>query len=303
MRIGIDFDNTIVSYDAVFHKVALERSLVPPALLPSKLAVREHLRSAGQEDLWTELQGYVYGTRMADVEAYGGVLDFLRWARAHGIQVCIISHKTRHPFIGPAYDLHAAARSWIEAQCIRPGLVDPGQVFLELTKAEKIGRIRSTACDYYIDDLPEILLAEEFPRETAGILFDPDRHHGDSPAYTRLSSWQAILKHFQLSGEIARLLDIPAALRLEPRGGGNNRVYVLSTKQGRRYVVKEYFRDPSDPRDRLGAEQAFLRYAAALGIQCVPKVAASSNESGLGIYEYIDGRPVSEVSAAYVQQA
>src|SRR5260221_4755875 len=163
---------------------------------------------------------------MAEVEAYAGVLDFLRWAREHGIEVSIISHKTRHPFIGPAYDLHAAARSWIEAQCIRPGLVDERQVFLELTKPEKIGRIRSTACDYYIDDLPEILLAEDFPRETSAILFDPDGHHGDSLAYTRLKSWQGILDHFQLRGAIARLLQVPAAdegaLHLEPRGAGNN---------------------------------------------------------------------------------
>src|SRR5260221_3278743 len=80
---------------------------------------------------------------------------------------------------------------------------------------------------------------------------------------------------------------------------------MLSTKQARRYLVKEYFRDPSDPRDRLRAEQAFLRYVAALRIECVPQVAACGTESGLGIYEYIEGRPLAaaEISSAHVQQA
>ena len=32
MRIGIDFDNTIVSYDTLFHKVAVEQGAVPGRL-------------------------------------------------------------------------------------------------------------------------------------------------------------------------------------------------------------------------------------------------------------------------------
>ena len=36
MRIGVDFDNTLVCYDGVFHRAALERGLIP-----SDLAVRQ----------------------------------------------------------------------------------------------------------------------------------------------------------------------------------------------------------------------------------------------------------------------
>ena len=69
MRIGIDFDNTIVSYDALFHKVAREQGVVPPNTPANKLAVRDYLRQIGKEDLWTEMQGYVYGERMDEVRA------------------------------------------------------------------------------------------------------------------------------------------------------------------------------------------------------------------------------------------
>ena len=64
MRIGLDFDNTIVSYDALFHKVARERDCVPAATPVNKVAVRDYLRGVNQEDVWTAMQGYVYGARM-----------------------------------------------------------------------------------------------------------------------------------------------------------------------------------------------------------------------------------------------
>src|SRR5579862_1715508 len=114
MRIGIDFDNTIVSYDALFHKVACERDLIPPDTPVNKVAVRDHLRRIGKEELWTELQGYVYGARMDEALAYPGVIEFLSGAAAAGHELAIVSHKTRHPFLGPQYDLHAAARRWVE---------------------------------------------------------------------------------------------------------------------------------------------------------------------------------------------
>ena len=47
MHIGIDFDNTIVCYDKVFHKVAIEKGLIPEDIPPSKNNVRDHLRRIG----------------------------------------------------------------------------------------------------------------------------------------------------------------------------------------------------------------------------------------------------------------
>ena len=95
MLIGIDFDNTIVSYDTLFHKVAREQGVVPDTTPQNKVAVRDHLRTIGKEDVWTEMQGYVYGARMEEAEAYPGVIDFFRWARAFGLPLC--TRKTIKP--------------------------------------------------------------------------------------------------------------------------------------------------------------------------------------------------------------
>lgn len=199
MRIGLDFDNTIVSYDTLFHKVAVEQALIPADLAVNKLAVRDHLRAVGREDDWTALQGYVYGARMDEALAYDGVCAFACRALERGHELLIVSHKTRHPFLGPQYDLHGAARSWIERHLARPGglLVAPERVFFELTKAEKVARIAACQCDVYIDDLPEILLAPDFPALTARLLFDPEQHHGDAAAagLHPFKDWRALDAH------------------------------------------------------------------------------------------------------------
>src|SRR6266516_4689237 len=114
--IGVDFDNTIVSYDDLFHRIAVERGLVPPELDPRKNQVRDFLRRSGREQDWTELQGYVYGARMAEARAFPGVLEFFSETIRRRLPVYIVSHKTRAPVLGPGYDLHRAAHSWLESQ-------------------------------------------------------------------------------------------------------------------------------------------------------------------------------------------
>jgi FMN phosphatase YigB (HAD superfamily) len=198
MRIGIDFDNTLVSYDTLFHRVALEQELIPADLPQTKVAVRDYLRSVGREPAWTEMQGTVYGARMDEAQAYPGAIDFLRWAGKQRIELCIISHKTRHPFIGPRHDLHKAARLWVEhhlADVPRP-LVYPENVFFELTKEAKLRRIADCGCGYYIDDLPEILLAPAFPGGVQRILFDPDSHHAARPPVLHVRGWEELRDYF-----------------------------------------------------------------------------------------------------------
>jgi len=175
MRVGIDFDNTIVSYDTLFHKVGVESGLVPKDTPVSKLAVRDHLRAIGREEVWTEMQGLVYGARLLEAEPFPGLVEFFRWARHVGIEVCIVSHKTKHPFIGPKYDMHAIAREWVHVMLREDGdlLVPEADTFFELTKEEKVQRIGACRCDYFIDDLPEILRAPGFPASTIPVLFAP----------------------------------------------------------------------------------------------------------------------------------
>lgn len=190
MRVGLDFDNTIVSYDSLFHKLAREGGWIPEDLPCSKLLVRDHLRQIGNEDVWTEMQGLVYGARMAEAECFPGVAQFMRWAQGEGLEIFIVSHKTRYPFLGPQYDLHAAARGWIENSLRdeRGALIEAANTFFELTREEKCARLEALDCSCFVDDLPELLTSPDFPRHIEPILFDPDGHHA-ATGLQRVKSW------------------------------------------------------------------------------------------------------------------
>jgi hypothetical protein len=193
--VGVDLDNTVVCLDRVFLRIARQRGLVPPGIAASKGAVRDHLRQCGQEAIWTELQGEVYGSRMGEAEPFPGVRSCLRRLLAAGRRVAIISHRTRHPYAGPRHDLHRAARSWLEEHgFFAPDGVglDPDRVFLELTREAKLERIGAVACEHFIDDLPEFLGAEGFPAGVTRILFDPAARHADDGRFLRATSWQQI---------------------------------------------------------------------------------------------------------------
>lgn len=204
MIIGLDFDNTIVCYDNLFHKVALEKGVIPNTLPKNKLAVRDFLRNAGIEEQWTEMQGYVYGARMDEADPYEGVIDFIRSLKGDGHVVTIISHKTQYPFIGPKYDLREAARGWIKKyiNCDGRVLVDENSIFFETTKKEKILRIGEVSPNFYVDDLPEILLDEEFPEVTQSFLFDPE-----SVNQSLLKDTGSISKIFRSWAEIKQYID------------------------------------------------------------------------------------------------
>ena len=73
------------------------------------------------------------------------------------------------------------------------------QVFLELTKTDKIKRITDTGCTHFIDDLPEFLLEPSFPKNVMSILFDPNNSCEPGFPFQRVSSWAEILKELKFT--------------------------------------------------------------------------------------------------------
>jgi hypothetical protein len=200
VRIGIDFDNTIACYDGVFHAAALERGLISADLCRDKNSVRDHLNRTGRKDDFTELQGYVYGARMDLVSPYPGFTAFVAAARQAGHQLFIVSHKTKHPILGPKHDMHAAARKFLADRGLmgaRPGQIAPDHVFFELTKEEKVARAGELGCEAFVDDLPEILGMAGFADGARKILFDPENLFvGKATPFERHTSWTSIAADF-----------------------------------------------------------------------------------------------------------
>src|SRR5271170_5679937 len=103
VRIGIDFDNTLIDYDRVFVAAAWQRGLIGPEVAGTKRAVRDAIRRLPDGELtWQRLQGHVYGAGIGGAVPFAGAADFLRRCAAKGAAVFIVSHKTRYGHEDPA---------------------------------------------------------------------------------------------------------------------------------------------------------------------------------------------------------
>ena len=193
MVLGIDFDNTIIKYDELFHRIAFEKNLTPVDFPKEKNKVRNYLRERNIEDEWTIIQGDVYGDRINEALPFEGMLETLEKLRIKKIPINIISHKTRVPYLGPKIDLHAAAKNWLTINHFfdTNGLnLKENQIYFEITKEEKIDRIMANGCTHYVDDLPEIL--EMIPNGINKILFSPNHSQKFSEKWTVINSWKEL---------------------------------------------------------------------------------------------------------------
>ena len=117
LRIGLDFDNTIITYDDVFLSTARERGLVGADFTGRKQAIRDAIRLLPDGELsWQKLQGQVYGKGLAQASMFEGVDAFLRRCLLNKVPVVIVSHKTEFGHHDPdRVNLRDAARDWMTA--------------------------------------------------------------------------------------------------------------------------------------------------------------------------------------------
>jgi hypothetical protein len=176
MRIGLDFDNTIAGYDAVFPAAARAAELVPEDFRGGKAEVRAYLLARPDgETAWMRLQGRVYGAHMSEAVMMEGLDAFLHRAQDSGAEVFIVSHKTVNGHFDPdRIDLREAARRWMEAKGFfaTDGYgIGRANLYFENDRAAKIGRIEALGLDVFVDDLEEIFREPEFPKSVRAILF------------------------------------------------------------------------------------------------------------------------------------
>ncbi len=321
MPVGIDFDNTIVSYDRVFTEVARSRGWVANDFHGTKKQLRDAVRLLDEGEIkWQILQGEVYGQRMSEAEPFPGVIEFIDALRQRGIEMFIVSHKTRYSSYDTLkVDLREAALTWME----RKGFFDPtglgfsrDQIFFADTRAEKIAQISAFCCDVFIDDLEEVFVDPAFPADVKRVLFTSDHQSAHDRAIVVRKTWPDITRYvleyangqgdtFSEVTKYGERLSGVALRSVRPvvrQGGGNNRLFRVETEEGQVYALKSYPRQPSDLRDRLLTEFTALDFMCRHGITRVPKPIAKDRDGNFALYEWIEGAPV-QTSAAAIDAA
>src|SRR5271170_5648007 len=117
-RIGVDLDNTLIDYEAVFRSLARERGLVAPEFIGGKDDIREVARATPDGDVeWQRLQGAVYSKGIRQAVLFEGAGTFLCRARDQDCEIVIVSHKTEFGHFDPdRVNLRSAALEWLEQQ-------------------------------------------------------------------------------------------------------------------------------------------------------------------------------------------
>jgi hypothetical protein len=196
MRIGLDFDNTIVCYDHAIARLADELLYLPEQVPRTKLGLRDYLRREGRESEWTAFQGELYGPGMRYAQPFEGAIATMHQLTAEGHDLTIVSHRSRFPYAaGQRHDLHYAAQEWIATRLKPAGIfaTNSKSVHFMESRRDKLAKIDIIGCAVFLDDLPEVLQAPEFPSSTIGILFSPNNDNIPDPRQVTIFNWKQLI--------------------------------------------------------------------------------------------------------------
>lgn len=199
--IGVDFDNTIVSYNELIYSAARQRGLISSDVMKNKKEIRDVVRGLSDGEIeWQKLQAFAYGRGMKNAVLMEGVEKFFDLCRRSDIPTFIISHKTRFASMDTErVDLRETAMSWMNQNKFfdKNGLgLAVDNVYFESTRQGKIDCIRALGCTHFIDDLQETFLEESFPGHVEKILFSPQETNINFKNIKIFQTWDQIYGYF-----------------------------------------------------------------------------------------------------------
>ena len=197
VTIGVDFDNTLITYDVLIHRIALERGLIGSKIDPNKKQMRDSIRELPGGDVeWQKLQALIYGPLIHEATPAPGSAEFLEECFRNCVKVNIVSHKTQFAnYDETGTNLRCAALSWLDEYRYfnrsSYGL-SSNDVYFESTRKEKLGRIHQLRCTHFIDDLEETFMEDTFPLGVSRLLYCP-QIRVPAPDYVELAGdWKWI---------------------------------------------------------------------------------------------------------------
>ena len=303
MKIGIDLDNTIISYDVAFRVAASDRGLISDNYKYTKQELSKKIKNRKNGELeWQRLQGYVYGRGIKKANLFPGVYRFLWRCFNRGITVEIVSHKTEYGHFDK--EKHSLRQAAIEFLCehgvLGRGTEDNNKLIYKVTFADtqqdKIDYISRNGFDYFVDDLEVIVNSKQLAKVKT-ILFNGEAGYlWDEINDAVLGGWI----ESELLQVVNRVLpDQTVSLLEKIEGRGNSEINKIVI-DGERYICKIY--PQSGDHNRLVAEYNGLKLLKELSIPYLQTPVSYDGNLGVAIYDYIDGKKDYNYNAGHVKQ-
>jgi hypothetical protein len=303
LNIGVDFDNTIADYDLVFEEVAVDMGFLAGRKFLSKADVKNAIISQNDGDIsWQRLQGQIYGKYMHKAKVFPGFIEFLLLAKIKGFTISVVSHKSEFGhFDDNKISLRSEALKWIiNNKLIEIDLfkLQEKDIYFEATREEKIQRIITLGCNFFVDDLEEVFYEKFFPVDINKFLFDPLNKKINSETFVTINSWRSLTK--LILGEWS-IEDVHKAFKITfpnlnlinlelIKGRGNSRIYKLNFLNSQYGVLKIYPDRQLDRRKRIETEFIAIDLLGKAGLS-VPKALAMDTDTNWAVYSWIEGSP------------
>lgn len=317
MRIGIDFDNTLAIYDRVFTMLAKKYGYLEIEENLTKEKIKQNiLKIEGGDIKWQMLQGQAYGRFMSFADIANGAENFLLRSKLRGHDVFIVSHKTKFGHFDESLTpLRLEALKWMdEKKFFSPEKfgINKDNVFFLDTREEKVLKIAELNCDYFVDDLKEVLIDISFPNAPKKILYSPHGSCNDSD-FLSISNWDDIGSTVlgdegidDIGVYAAALLDGAVQNIVKLEGRGNSAIFRVQTSLGE-VSLKRYPHSLSPTgvcyESRLGSEINACEFLEKNKFENIRHLKAYSTELNVAVFDWIEGQDIKSISNSDILMA
>lgn len=295
MKIGIDLDNTIVSYEKSLMRIASRlgiKNISNPGLV--KQEIKKILNEGiGRDYRWQKIQGLLYGRLLKYADPMPGVLNFLSLCRVRGYEIFIVSHKTEFGhFDKTKTSLRESALGWIDAKLV-DGFGDPffshNNIYFASSQGEKVDLIEQLDLDFFIDDLDEVL--DKINHLNIKKLLFSNIPESKGLSWREISLAVCGVFTEKDCAKVFNLIFPDENIFVEKiAAGGNSRIFKINREMGAPVALKKY--PPHSAGDRSRQFVETVAYRALQSSIFTPKLLHSDFITGYNLYSWVDGAKI-----------
>ena len=161
---GFDLDNTLIDYSISAQIYSKSNNLEICEDITSLRSLLKTNDPTGRK--WQEAQSWIYTEGLSFAYPNTGAKELCSYLESNNFKLQIVSHKTTHtPKFCGEKPLRSLASQWIKESELSIYFSDEEMIHYELTRVNKVKKIKVLNLNYFVDDLLEVFTEHEYPKE------------------------------------------------------------------------------------------------------------------------------------------